>query len=84
MELGPGSSLYINGYRTGMLLASGGGLILADIIPFSAVYAIMALCMIPGMITTVMAREPVITSYSIHYTKLYDYDKTGNLCRCRR
>ncbi|MFP4036102.1 MAG: AmpG family muropeptide MFS transporter, partial [Desulfobacteraceae bacterium] len=28
-ELGLGSSLYINGYRTGMLLASGGGLILA-------------------------------------------------------
>ena len=28
-ELGLGSSLYINGYRVGMLLASGGGLILA-------------------------------------------------------
>ncbi|MDJ0817988.1 MAG: MFS transporter, partial [Desulfobacterales bacterium] len=29
-ELGLGSSLYINGYRIGMLLASGGGLIMAD------------------------------------------------------
>ncbi|MBS1113307.1 MAG: major facilitator superfamily 1, partial [Nitrospirae bacterium] len=29
-ELGLGSSFYINGYRVGMLLASGGGLILAD------------------------------------------------------
>jgi PAT family beta-lactamase induction signal transducer AmpG len=37
-ELGLGSSLYINGYRVGMLLASGGGLILADHIPYSMVY----------------------------------------------
>jgi PAT family beta-lactamase induction signal transducer AmpG len=33
--VGLGSSLYINGYRFGMLLASGGGLILADHIPIS-------------------------------------------------
>ena len=33
-ELGLGSSLYVNGYRVGMLLASGGGLILADHLPF--------------------------------------------------
>ena len=33
-ELGLGSSLYINGYRAGMLLASGGGLIIADHMPF--------------------------------------------------
>ncbi|RJQ52898.1 MAG: MFS transporter, partial [Desulfobacteraceae bacterium] len=51
-ELGLGSSLYINGYRLGMLLASGGGLILADQIPFSLVYPIMAACLIPGVITT--------------------------------
>ena len=29
-ELGLGSALYVNGYRVGMLLAGGGGLILAD------------------------------------------------------
>ena len=60
-ELGLGSSLYINGYRVGMLLASGGGLILADQMPFSQVYQIMALCMIPGMITTLLTPEPEIT-----------------------
>ena len=32
-ELGAGSSLYISGYRLGMLLAGGGGLILADRLP---------------------------------------------------
>jgi MFS family permease len=32
-EQGLGASLYVNGYRVGMLLSSGGGLILADFIP---------------------------------------------------
>ena len=57
-ELGLGSSFYIYGYRIGMLLASGGGLILADHIPFSAVYVIMAACMLPGIITTLLTPEP--------------------------
>ena len=57
-ELGLGSSLYINGYRVGMLLASGGGLIMADHIPFSMVYAIMAICMLPGILTTLWTKEP--------------------------
>lgn len=57
-ELGLGSSLYVNGYRLGMLLASGGGLILADHISFSSVYMVMAGCMLPGIVTTLMAPEP--------------------------
>ncbi|MFP4088219.1 MAG: AmpG family muropeptide MFS transporter [Desulfobacteraceae bacterium] len=59
-ELGLGSSLYVNGYRVGMLLASGGGLIMADHIPFSMVYQILAACMLPGILTTLLAREPDI------------------------
>ncbi|MEZ4604713.1 MAG: hypothetical protein R2861_15305 [Desulfobacterales bacterium] len=43
-----------------MLLAGGGGLILADHIPFSAVYLIMAGCLLPGIITTLLAPEPTI------------------------
>jgi len=57
-ELGLGSSLYVNGYRVGMLLASGGGLIMADHMSFSMVYVIMAACMLPGVITTMLAPEP--------------------------
>jgi len=57
-ELGLGASLYVNGYRIGMLLASGGGLILADHMPFSAVYQLMALCMVVGILTTLFAPEP--------------------------
>jgi PAT family beta-lactamase induction signal transducer AmpG len=64
-ELGLGSSLYINGYRVGMLLASGGGLILADHVPFSTVYLIMALCLLPGVITTVLTPEPRVASFPI-------------------
>jgi len=60
-ELGLASSLYINGYRVGMLLASGGGLIMADHMPFSSVYLIMAACMLPGLLTTLLAHEPKIT-----------------------
>lgn len=57
-ELGLGSSLAVNGYRVGMLLASGGGLILADHIPFSQVYLVMAACQGLGLATTLLAHEP--------------------------
>jgi PAT family beta-lactamase induction signal transducer AmpG len=60
-ELGLGSSLYINGYRFGMLAASGGGLILADYLSFRLVYGILAAGMLPGLLTTLLAREPRVT-----------------------
>ena len=60
-ELGLGSALYINGYRVGMLLASGGGLILADHMTFSTVYVVMAACMLPGVLTTLFAPEPKVS-----------------------
>lgn len=60
-ELGLGSSLYVYGYRIGMLLSGGGGMILADHMPFSSVYIIMAACMLPGILTTLLAHEPEVT-----------------------
>ena len=59
-ELGLGSSMYIYGYRLGMLLAGGGGLIMADHMPYSRVYLIMAVCMIPGVLTTLLTPEPKV------------------------
>ena len=59
-ELGLGSSLYVNGYRVAMLLASGGGLILADVTSFKAVYLTMASCMSVGVITTLLTPEPEV------------------------
>ncbi len=41
-----------------MLLASGGGLIMADHISFSSVYMIMGACMLPGIVTTIISPEP--------------------------
>ncbi len=61
-ELGLGASLYVNGYRLGMLLASGGGLILADHISFRGVYLVMAVCMLPGIATTLWCREPEMSA----------------------
>jgi PAT family beta-lactamase induction signal transducer AmpG len=61
-ELGFGSSLYVNGYLVAArLLVAGGGLIIADHMPFPFVYSIMAAFLIPGLITTLLAREPVVT-----------------------
>ncbi|HUL11460.1 MAG TPA: AmpG family muropeptide MFS transporter [Methylococcaceae bacterium] len=57
-EQGLGASLYVNGYRLGMLLASGGGLILADFIRFSQVYLLMAAVMLSGLLVSWLAPEP--------------------------
>lgn len=57
-EQGLGASLYVNGYRVGMLLASGGGLIMADLISFSQVYLVMAGIMLAAITTTLLAPEP--------------------------
>ena len=61
-ELGLGSSMYIYGYRLGMLLAGGGGLIMADHLPYSRVYLIMAACMLPGVLTTLLTPEPKVSA----------------------
>jgi MFS transporter, PAT family, beta-lactamase induction signal transducer AmpG len=57
-ELGLGSSLYFYGYRIGMLVAGSGGLIMADHLSYFAVHCILAACLIPGLITTVLTPEP--------------------------
>ncbi len=61
-ELGLGSSLYINGYRVGMLLASGGGLIMADTLSYRVVYLIMAACLVPCILATIFSPEPEISA----------------------
>lgn len=58
-EQGLGASLYVWGYRVGMLVASGGGLIMAQYAGFALTFAAMAALMLPGLITTLLAPEPV-------------------------
>jgi len=60
IELGLGSSLYVNGYRVGMLLAGSGGLILADHFSFSQVYLFLAGSLLVGVVTTLLCREPEV------------------------
>ena len=57
-ELGLGSTFYVYGYRVAMLLAGSGSLILADHMAWNQVYFVMALCLIPGLLTTLLAPEP--------------------------
>jgi len=53
-----GASAYVLGYRVGALAAGAGGLILADLMSYQYVYSIMAVIMIIGVITTLLAEEP--------------------------
>lgn len=54
-ELGFGSSVYVTGYRLGMLLAGAGALILADRMPWPTVYQLMAAFMVPAILFTLIA-----------------------------
>lgn len=60
LELGLGSAMYVNGYRIGMLLAGGGGLILADFLTFPQTYRLLAFAMAACMLVTLAAREPAL------------------------
>ena len=61
-ELGLGSSLYVNGYRTAMLVAGAGSLFFADHIPWPQVYWIMAGFMLVGVITAILSPEPKLVA----------------------
>lgn len=54
-ELGFGSSVYVTGYRLGMLLAGAGALIMADRMPWSSVYQWMGGFMVPAILFTLIA-----------------------------
>ena len=55
---GPGTSVHITGYRLGMVFAGALALVLADRLPWSVVYAIMALGLLPGIVLAFRAPEP--------------------------
>jgi PAT family beta-lactamase induction signal transducer AmpG len=57
-EQGIGAMMYTYGYRLGMLLASGGGLILADLYSFNLVYFFMAVVMLLTVAVSFIVPEP--------------------------
>jgi PAT family beta-lactamase induction signal transducer AmpG len=57
-ELGLGNSVHVNAYRISGLVPGSLALILSDHLPWSSVFWIVALFMIPGMLMTIFATEP--------------------------
>ncbi|MEP6941414.1 MAG: AmpG family muropeptide MFS transporter [Betaproteobacteria bacterium] len=57
-ELGLGNSIHVQAYRISSLIPGALSLILADHLPWSSVFAITALFMLPGLVTTLLVDEP--------------------------
>ncbi len=57
-EIGPGVGVHILGYRVAMIVSGGAALILADRIPWKAVYLLMAGGMGVGVVASLFAPEP--------------------------
>jgi MFS transporter, PAT family, beta-lactamase induction signal transducer AmpG len=57
-EIGPAASLYITGYRIGMLVSGAVALILSDHLSWQVVYLVMAAAMGIGVVATLSAPEP--------------------------
>ena len=60
-ELGLGNSFYVNAYRISSLVPGSLALILADRMPWSQVFFITALFMLPGVVMTLVVSEPAAT-----------------------
>ena len=57
-ELGLGNAVHVNAYRIAGLVPGSLSLILADFLPWSTVFIITALFMLPGMVMTLLVQEP--------------------------
>jgi PAT family beta-lactamase induction signal transducer AmpG len=57
-ELGLGTAVHVNAYRIAGLVPGSLSLILADHLPWSTVFLITALFMLPGVIMTLLVAEP--------------------------
>lgn len=69
------AAAYLTGYRLAMILASAGTLWLAalfsgaegyDLTGWQRAYLVMALCMLPGILTTLLSKEP-LSNLQQHY-----------------
>ncbi len=59
-ELGLGNSVHVNAYRIAGLVPGALSLVLADLLPWSSVFLITALFMLPGLLMTAVVNEPKI------------------------
>jgi AmpG-related permease len=61
-ELGLGNAIHVNAYKVAGLVPGALSLILADHLPWSQVYLITALFMLPGMAMTLLVTEPALAA----------------------
>jgi len=59
-ELGLGNAIHVNAYRISSLIPGSLALILADLLPWSSVYLVTALFMLPGIALTLAIAEPLL------------------------
>ncbi|MBD2102758.1 AmpG family muropeptide MFS transporter [Leptolyngbya sp. FACHB-261] len=57
-EMGAGAAIFVTGYRIALLVSGGFAVYLADFLPWSQVYALMAALMLVGLIVSYFAPEP--------------------------
>ncbi|WP_343554881.1 muropeptide MFS transporter AmpG [Pantoea sp.] len=66
-ERGSGAAITVLGYRLAMLISGGLALWLADrYLGWQATYWLMALLMVPGLIATLLAKEPITPAREPH------------------
>ena len=59
-ELGLGNAIHVNAYKIAGLVPGSLSLILADHLPWSSVFIITALFMLPGLAMTMLVQEPLL------------------------
>ncbi len=59
-ELGIGSSIFVNGYRIGLLASGALTLVLAEYLSWPTAYFILGLFMLVGIVATILAPEPIV------------------------
>jgi len=60
IELGLGSAVHVNAYKIAGLVPGSLSLVLADHLPWNAVFLITALFMLPGLAMTLLVKEPIV------------------------
>jgi PAT family beta-lactamase induction signal transducer AmpG len=65
-ELGLGNAIHVQAYRISSLVPGALALILADHLPWQAVFAITALFMLPGIVMTLLIGEPTLARDAPH------------------
>jgi PAT family beta-lactamase induction signal transducer AmpG len=59
-EQGLGNAVFVNAYKIAALVPGSLGLILSDHLPWTTVFIVTAAFMVPGMIVTLVVREPEV------------------------